>query len=121
MMAMPAAKKKVKKAPVARDIGVDVEAPTSGCKDPHCPFHGTLSVRGQMIEGVVVTGSMRRTMVVEREYHHFVKKYERYEKRTSRYSAHAPECLDVKKGDRVRIMECRPLSKTVSFVIIGRR
>jgi small subunit ribosomal protein S17 len=29
--------------------------------------------------------------------------------------------LGVKAGDKVRIMECRPLSKTVSFVIIEKR
>ena len=28
------------------------------------------------------------------------------------------ECIDVKEGDEVKIAECRPLSKTVSFVVI---
>jgi len=28
--------------------------------------------------------------------------------------------MKVREGDRVRIAECRPISKTVSFVVIGR-
>ena len=49
---------------------------------------------------------------------HYVPKYERYEKRTSIYAAHCPPCIKTKIGDKVRIAECRPLSKTVSFVAI---
>jgi len=49
---------------------------------------------------------------------HFVPKYERYEKRTSSYAAHCPPCMEAKVGDKVRIAECRPLSKTISFVTI---
>ncbi len=49
---------------------------------------------------------------------HYVKKYERYEKRTSMYHAHCPPCMHLTAGDTVRIAECRPLSKTVSFVTI---
>jgi small subunit ribosomal protein S17 len=29
--------------------------------------------------------------------------------------------MGVKAGDQVKIMECRPLSKTVSFVIVEKR
>ncbi len=101
-----------------RNIGVDVAAPAGECDDPNCPFHGTLPVRGQIIDGVVATAKMNRTVVVERQFLKYVGKYERYEKRRSRYSAHAPACIGAKPGDRVRIMECRPLSKTVSYVVI---
>jgi len=101
-----------------KDIGIDVAPPAAECSDENCPFHGSLPVRGQMIEGTVVSIKMDKTAVVERKYLKYQKKYERYEKRTSRYSAHAPECLGLKTGDRVTMMECRPLSKTVSFVIV---
>ena len=83
-----------------------------------CPFHGSLPVRGQVIDGVVATVKMKNTVVVERNYLKYQHKYERYEKRSNRYSAHASPCLGLKVGDRVRIAECRPLSKTVSFVVI---
>jgi len=102
----------------ARDIGVDVATPTGDCSDPHCPFHGGFSVRGQIIDGQVVSTRMERSARVQREYLRYVPKYERYEKRTSSYNVHAPPCLQVQVGDRVKIMECRPLSKTISFVVI---
>jgi len=105
----------------ARDIGVDVSPPKTACDDKNCPFHGTLAVRGQILEGVVVSDRMDKTVVVKREYLYYVKKYERYEKRTSKYAAHNPPCINAKKGDWVKIMECRPLSKTVKFVVIEKK
>ena len=102
----------------ARDIGMDVQAPQADCADPHCPFHGGFSVRGQLIEGQVVSTRMERSARVQREYLRYVPKYERYEKRTSSYNVHAPPCINVQVGDHVKIMECRPLSKTISFVVI---
>jgi small subunit ribosomal protein S17 len=105
----------------AKDIGIDVKAPEEPCTDQHCPFHGKLSVRGQVIEGVVVSEKMKNTAVVERDYLTYDSKYERFVKKTSRYSAHCPPCLGVKTGDSVKAVECRPLSKTVSFVIVEKR
>jgi small subunit ribosomal protein S17 len=101
-----------------RDIGVDVPPPKSSCEDEYCPFHGTLSVRGQIIEGVVVSDKMQKTVVVKKEYRRYIPKYERYEWRTGRYIAHNPSCIDAKVGTKVRIMECKPLAKTKSFVVI---
>ena len=102
----------------ARNIGVNVQPPTESCDDKFCPFHGTLPVRGQIITGVVSSVKMKNSIIVKREYMSYVPKYERYEKRTSKYSAHCPPCIKVETGDRVRIAECRPLSKTISFVAI---
>ena len=104
-----------------RDIGIGVNPPAAECNDPNCPFHGTLSVRGQVIDGVVASVKMDGTAVVERNYLKYQQKYERYEKRSSRFSVHAPACLGLKVGDSVSIMECRPLSKTVSFVAVEKR
>jgi small subunit ribosomal protein S17 len=61
---------------------------------------------------------MDRSIVVGREYLHYIPKYERYEKRKSRYMAHSPSCLEIKVGDKVKIMECRPISKLKSYVAI---
>ena len=62
---------------------------------------------------------MQSTVVVERRNTRYMKKFERYEKRTRNYSAHLPNCIgEVSAGDSVRIMECRPLSKTVKFCVI---
>jgi small subunit ribosomal protein S17 len=100
------------------NIGFDVVAPTEECKDSNCPFHGTLSVRGQVIDGTVVSDKTARTVVVQREYLKYIPKYERYEKRKSKLHAHNPDCVAAKTGDRVSLAECRPLSKTKSFVVI---
>ncbi|WP_457554844.1 30S ribosomal protein S17 [Candidatus Pyrohabitans sp.] len=101
-----------------RDIGVDVKAPEKSCTDKNCPFHGHLKVRGQIIEGVVVSDGMHNSVVVQKDYLRYIKKYERYEKRRSRILAHNPPCISAKRGDRVKIMECRPISKAKSFVVI---
>jgi small subunit ribosomal protein S17 len=104
--------------PGARDIGLDVPAPPTTCQDPKCPFHGRLSVRGQTLEGIVVSTRMQRTVVIEREYLRYIRKYERFEKRTRRINVHAPPCLGLQVGHRIVAMECRPLGKTVHFVAI---
>ncbi|MGI0053928.1 MAG: 30S ribosomal protein S17, partial [Thermoplasmata archaeon] len=86
--------------------------------DLHCPFHGRLSIRGQVLDGTLVSLGMQRTSVIERTLLHYLPKYERYEKRRRRYLAHHPDCLKIPLGHRVRIAETRPLSKTVSFCIV---
>lgn len=115
---------KVKKAAgdkEVNDIGLDVKPPAESCKDSECPWHGTLPVRGTQLTGTVVSAKMQGTVVVEREYLKYLPKYERYEKRSSRYLAHSPPCMQSKAGDEVGIMECRPLSKRVSFVVVENR
>ena len=102
----------------ARDIGYDVKPPEKECDDPNCPWHGTLPIRGKILEGIVVSDKMQKTVIVRRDYLHYVPKYERYERRHSRIAAHNPPCIDAKKGDKVKIAECRPLSKTKHFVVI---
>ncbi len=108
-------------ASTARDVGIDVPVPTTPCTDPKCPFHGGLSVRGQTLEGVVVSTRMQNTVVIERQYLRYIRKYQRYEKRTRRMNVHAPPCLGLQIGHRVLAMECRPLGKTVHFVAIHNR
>ncbi len=102
----------------ARNIGIAIEAPKQSCTDIKCPFHGNLSTRGRQFIGTVTSTKTRKTAIVEFERLNFLKKYERYEKRRTKLKAHNPECINAKDGDIVKIMECRPLSKTKNFVII---
>lgn len=88
------------------------------CNDRSCPNHGSLSLRGRIFTGIVVAEKMQKTVVVEWEWKKYVTKFERYEKKTTTLKAHNPGCIDAKKGDIVKIAECRPLSKTKHFVII---
>ncbi len=106
-----------------RDIGIDVRAPSRepAPGDVLNPFNGSLPVRGQTIVGTVVDAKMQGTVVVQKQHQRLVPKYERFEKRTSRYAAHVPSNIDVKVGDEVLIAECRPISKTVKFVVVENR
>ena len=103
-----------------RDIGIDVKAPNGEWDgDVNCPFNGTLRLRGQLFEGVVSSVGMSKSIIVELQKVRYMPKYERYEKRTSKIPAHLPSCIgDLEVGDRVKIMECRPISKTVSFCVV---
>ncbi len=103
---------------MTHDIGLDVQPPAKECTDPNCPFHGTLPVRGQVLNGVVVSDRMDRTVVVQRTYVKKNSKYERYEKRKTKVHAHNPPCMNAVQGAVVTIAECRPLSKTKSYVVI---
>lgn len=105
-------------------IGLDVEQPPEPDNPDDydyetCPFYGELPVRGQILEGEVVSNDMDRTVVVQREYDVNVPKYDRKMKRRSRIPAHVPEVLEpLTVGDTVKIAETRPLSKTKSHVVV---
>jgi len=99
-------------------MSMTFKQPKKTCDDPNCPFHGELSVRGRVLEGVVRSAKMDKTVIVDREFTQFSSKFVRYERRRGHIPSHNPPCIDVKEGDRVRIAECRTLSKTVSFVVV---
>jgi small subunit ribosomal protein S17 len=100
--------------------GLSVSPPRRTCEDVRCPFHGNIKVRGKILTGRVVSLS-RQTIVIQREYLSKVKKYNRYERRRSKLHAHLPPCIDTKEGDTATIAECRPLAKTISFVVVQSR
>jgi len=101
-----------------RNIGVEAKPPEEVCNDIKCPWHGSLSIRGRILKGKVVSVKATKTVIVRWDYHRYMPKYERYERRHSKVAAYSPECINAKKGDMVRISECRPLSKTKRFVVI---
>lgn len=102
----------------AKNIGVQVGKPKRECDDDNCPFHGRLSCRGRVFTGTIISVKMQKTAIVEWERKQFLSKYERYEKRRSRVKAHNPACIGAHDGSIVKIMECKPLSKTKNFVIV---
>jgi small subunit ribosomal protein S17 len=68
-------------------------------------------------EGVVVSNKMEQTAVVavvERVRH---PKYNKFVMRTKKLYAH-DEANDVNIGDKVRVMETRPLSKTKRWRVV---
>ena len=100
------------------NIGVKVKLPSKTCVDKKCPFHGENKVRGRIFEGIVIARDVHKTATVEWSRRIRIAKYERFEKKRTKVRAHNPLCIDAKEGDNVKIMECKPLSKTKSFVII---
>jgi len=102
-----------------RNIGLEgIAPPKKTCKDKQCPWDGSLSVRGRIIEGTVVSTKMNRAVIVRRDFLHLVKKYNRYERRNGLITARLPDCIEVNEGDIVTTVECRPLSKSISFVVV---
>ncbi len=91
---------------------------TVSCNDNHCPHHGELSVRGRSFTGKITKMDAHGTVTIEWPRLLYLPKYERYEKRRSRVKAHKPACINNNIGDVVRIVECRPISKTKHFVIM---
>lgn len=58
--------------------------------------------------GIVKSNKMNRSVVVRREYLHYVKKYNRYEKRHKNLTAHiSPAFVGVEPGDLVTVGQCR--------------
>lgn len=70
------------------------------------------------IRGVVISTKMKNTIVIRRDYLHYIKKYNRFEKRHKTVTAHCSPAFRLRVGDVVTVGQCRPLSKTVRFNVI---
>ena len=72
----------------------------------------------RILQGVVVSDKMDKSVVVrvERRVMHPV--YKKYIKLSKNYTAHDEKNL-CKVGDNVQIMESRPISKTKSWVVVS--
>ena len=105
-----------------KNIGLGFKTPKEAINgtyyDKKCPFTGDISIRGRILKGRVVSTKMSRTIIVRRDYLHYVSKYNRFEKRHKNIAAHCSPCFIVKEGDVVTIGQCRPLSKTVRFNVL---
>ncbi|XP_071955442.1 small ribosomal subunit protein uS17-like [Antedon mediterranea] len=114
---------KVKKQRLVRNVGLGFKTPVEAKEgtyiDKKCPFTGNVHIRGRILNGSVVKMKMDKTIVIRRDYLHYIKKYNRFEKRHKNLSVHLSPCFrDVKLGDFVTVGECRPLSKTVRFNVL---
>ena len=91
------------------------------CKDRDCFIHGRLKARGRIFEGKVIRKFDKR-ITIEFERTVYIHKYERYAKSKTKLHARLPHCMkeEIQIGDLVRIQECRPLSKIIHFVVVGK-
>lgn len=127
-----------------KNVGLGFKTPataiTQSYVDHKCPFTSeTISIRGRILTGIVKSTKMNRSVLVRREYLHYVKKYDRYEKRHKNIIAHlSPAFVGVVPGDLVTMGQCRfvilyqvifahhltispphrPLSKTIRFNVL---
>lgn len=97
------------------EIGIPLTLPSSAhppssssslpFTDKKCPWTGLVSIRGRILTGRVVSNKMTRTVVIRREYLHYVPKYNRYEKRHKNLAAHCSPAFRVEIGDDVTVGE----------------
>ena len=73
----------------------------------------------RILEGVVISDKMDKTIVVkvERRVQHPI--YKKFIRRSKKYAAHDEANL-CKIGDKVRIEECRPISKRKTWTVVER-
>ncbi|CAG8468174.1 10539_t:CDS:2 [Diversispora eburnea] len=95
-----------------KDVGLGFKTPKEAIEghyiDKKCPWVSQVSIRGRILTGVVVSIKMKRTIIVRREYLHYITKYNRYEKRHKNIAAHLSPCfIGVQPGDSVTVGQCR--------------
>jgi small subunit ribosomal protein S11e len=107
------AKKTSKGVRYWKEVGLGFKVPKDAIEghyiDKKCPFTGNVSVRGAILKyycsnfrGIVISTKMTRTIIIRRDYLHYVAKYNRYEKRHRNIPVHiSPAFGPVKEGDIV--------------------
>ena len=100
-------------------MSMTFKKPKKTCDDRNCPFHGTLAVTR------TCTGRHRSHMqrwirplsLTENSYNSHQNSYvTKDDTVTSHHTTHHASTL--RKATDVKIAECRPVSKTVSFVVV---
>mmetsp|Transcript_5968 Transcript_5968/g.17977 ORF Transcript_5968/g.17977 Transcript_5968/m.17977 type:complete len:156 (-) Transcript_5968:878-1345(-) len=113
---------KNKKGRWYKNVGLGIKIPTEAIKgdyvDKKCPFTGNVSIRGRLLRGYIISTKMKRTVIVRRDYLHWIRKYKRFERRHRNIPVHCSPAFRVREGDLVTIGECRPISKTVRFNVL---
>ena len=74
--------------------------------------------RRKFLQGTVVSDKMNKTRVVQVKWVSKHSKYHKVVRSATKYKAH-DEKNETKQGDRVQIMETRPLSKDKRWIIVG--
>ena len=102
------------------NIGLPIKNPNKKTikNDKNNPFNGSLAIRGKIFEGIVINAKANGTVVIERESQINFTKFKRFGRSKNKIHAHVPSNLNVQEGNYVMAAECRPISKSVSFVVV---
>jgi small subunit ribosomal protein S17 len=103
------------KADVAKAAPAAAVAPAAGHR-PQSADHKTHSFRRRLL-GKVVSDKMEKTVIVEVVRRSRDSMYKKYVRSRDRYKAH-DEKNEFKVGDRVEIMEHRPISKDKRWKVV---
>jgi len=99
------AKKTSKGVRYYKNVGLGFKTPKEAIDgtyiDKKCPFTSDVSIRGRILKGMVISTKMTRTIVIRRDYLHYVRKYKRFEKRHRNIPVHCSPAFSVKEGDIV--------------------
>merc|ERR1712196_305091 len=117
--ALGAKKAGIRETRYYKSVGLGIKTPRTAIEgtyvDKKCPWTGNVTIRGKMITGVIKTTKMKNTVIIRKDYLHYIKKYQRFEKRHKNTPVHVSPAFRVKPGDEILAGQCRPLSKTVRF------
>lgn len=72
----------------------------------------------RILEGDVVSDKQDKTITVLVERRYRDPMYKKYVKKSAKYAAHDP-ANEYKQGDRVQIIECRPVSKNKRWIVLS--
>merc|ERR1719265_2890794 len=93
-------KKSGKIARYWKNVGLSFQTPKEAKEgryvDKKCPFTGNVSIRGRILKGLCISHKMKNTIIIRRNYLHYIKKYNRFEKRHKNVAVHCAPCFDVK-------------------------
>ena len=94
-----------------KNIGLGIKTPKEAIEgkyvDKKCPFTSDVSIRGRVLSGIVQSKKMKNTIILSRDFLHFIKKYQRFEKHHKTLPAHCSPAFLVNEGDKVIVGECR--------------
>ena len=74
----------------------------------------------RILKGKVVKNKSEKTIIVDVESTYMHKKYKKYLKKNKKYAVHDENNVS-KIGDKVQIIESRPISKTKRFVLFDEK
>lgn len=72
----------------------------------------------RILQGTVESAKCNKTISVRVERRFRDPLYKKIVKRSTKYAVHDPEGV-YKEGDKVKIIECKPLSKTKKWMVIN--